>query len=93
MDYLYNVATNKDVLVTIRVAETVRDEFKTAAELKGATMSGLMHQFIIRTIREEKEQEPKAFQPRKAAARKASIKIGGDGELDVEKPVRAKRTA
>lgn len=61
MNYLYNVATNKEVLVTIRVAENVREEFKKAAELRGSTMSGLMHQFIIRTIREEKQMSPHVF--------------------------------
>lgn len=61
MLYLYDVATKKEVLVTIRIAENVRDEFKKAAELRGATMSGLMHQFIIRTIREEKQMSPHEF--------------------------------
>lgn len=61
MNYLYNVATNKEVLVTVRIAENVREEFKKAAELRGSTMSGLMHQFIIRTIREEKQIAPQAF--------------------------------
>lgn len=67
MNYLYNVATKKEVLVTIRIAENVRDEFKMAAELRGSTMSGLMHQFIIRTIREEKQQQPQAFAPKHLA--------------------------
>lgn len=64
MNYLYNVSTNKEVLVTIRVAENVREEFKKAAELRGSTMSGLMHQFIIRTIREEKQISPQTFAER-----------------------------
>lgn len=61
MDYLYIVATNKEVLVTIRIAPDVRDQFKKAAELRGSTMSGLMHQFIVRTIREETEAAPQEF--------------------------------
>lgn len=61
MNYLYNVATKKEVLVTIRIAENVRDEFKIAAQLRGASMSGLMHQYIVRTIREEKELSPHSF--------------------------------
>lgn len=60
MSYLYVVAT-KEVLVTVRIAEPVRDEFKRAAELRGSTMSGLIHQFIVRTIREEKADSPQAF--------------------------------
>lgn len=61
MNYLYNVATNKEVLLTIRVTESVRDDFKKAAELRGATMSGLMHQFIVMTIRQEKAEAPHEF--------------------------------
>lgn len=61
MSYLYNVATNKDVLITVRIAPEVRDQFKKAAELRGSTMSGLMHQFIVRTIREEKQTSPGEF--------------------------------
>ena len=73
MDYLYNVATKKEVLVTIRISENTRDEFKIAAELRGSTMSGLLHQWIIRTIREEKQMSPQNFQPRHIAPVVATI--------------------
>lgn len=59
--YLYNVATNKEVLLTVRISENVRDEFKKAAELRGASMSGLLHQYIVRTIREEKDTSSHSF--------------------------------
>ena len=51
----------KDVLVNLRLKPKTRDEFKVAAELRGASMSGLLHQFIVKTIREEKERTPEAF--------------------------------
>lgn len=52
---------NKEVLINIRLKPDTREEFRIAAELRGATMSGLLHQFIVRTIREEKERDPEAF--------------------------------
>lgn len=60
---LYNVMTleNKEKLINIRVKELQRDEFRVAAELRGATMSTLIHQFIVKTIREEKERDPDEF--------------------------------
>lgn len=54
-------AQNKEVLINIRLRHETREEFRVAAELRGATMSGLLHQFIVRTIREEKERAPDTF--------------------------------
>jgi len=64
---LYNVMTIgsgkiKEKLLTVRVTEDKLAEFKRAAEMRGATMSGLLHQFIVKVIREEKERSPEAFQ-------------------------------
>lgn len=59
---LYNVMTKqKDVLINIRINEEVRDQFKIACELRGQSMSGLLHQYIYRVIREEKAISPKSF--------------------------------
>ena len=54
-------AKNRGELLTVRVGTAVHKDFKLAAELRGATMSGLVHQFVVKTIREEKEREPGAF--------------------------------
>lgn len=51
----------KKVILNLRLEPEIRDQFALAAKLRGASMSGLLHQFIIRTIREEKEMEPQAF--------------------------------
>jgi hypothetical protein len=51
----------KEKLITVRVAEDKHVEFKIAAELRGATMSSLIHQYIFQVIREEKRQHPEAF--------------------------------
>jgi hypothetical protein len=60
---LYNVMTaeTKEVLINLRVKPEVREAFRLAAQLRGATMSGLLHQFIFRTVREEKERDPEPF--------------------------------
>lgn len=58
---LLAMASSKEKLVNVRLTPKVHEEFKVACELKGASMSSLMHQFIVRTIREEKEREPQAF--------------------------------
>lgn len=61
---LFFVAIKKAIL-NLRLRPDVRDEFAIAAELRGASMSGLLHQFIVRTIREEKELSPQAFKDAK----------------------------
>lgn len=55
------MAKTKTVLINLRIAESVRDGFKIVADLRGATLSGLIHQFIVKSIREEKERDPRAF--------------------------------
>lgn len=42
------------------------EEFAIAADLRGQTMSALIYQFVLKTIREEKEREPQAFPGYKA---------------------------
>jgi photoactive yellow protein len=60
---LYNVMTSgtKDVLVNFRLRPDVRDEFKAVAELRGSTVSNLLHQYVIKLIREEKAHDPEEF--------------------------------
>jgi hypothetical protein len=53
----------KEAWLNVRIREDVRDEFKLAAELRGASMSGLLTMFIYRVIREEKGKNPEAFAP------------------------------
>ena len=58
---LVATTSGKDVHITFRINPKVREEFKIAADLRGASMSGLIHQFIVKTIREEKASNPAAF--------------------------------
>lgn len=51
----------KERLVNVRLKEKTHEEFKIACDLRGASMSSLLHQFIVRTIREEKEHSPHSF--------------------------------
>jgi hypothetical protein len=59
-----NVMTNgaRNKAMNLRISNERHLEFKVAADLRGAKMSGLLHQFIVKTIREEKERDPIAFE-------------------------------
>lgn len=56
------MASPKVRMINVRLAPDKHDDFKLACELRGGSMSSILHQFIVRTIREEKERDPKAFQ-------------------------------
>lgn len=56
------MASPKVRMVNVRLTPQVHEAFKIACDLRGVSMSSLMHQFVVRTIREEKELEPKAFE-------------------------------
>lgn len=53
---------SKTKMINVRLTDQTHEDFRIAAELRGASMSSLLHQFVVRTIREEKEREPKAFE-------------------------------
>lgn len=57
------MASPKVKMINVRLTPSVHESFRIAAELRGASMSSLLHQYIVRTIREEKELDPKAFTP------------------------------
>jgi hypothetical protein len=52
---------NKEINLNIRVRKGVREDFKIVADLRGASMSSLIHQFMVKCIREEKKISPDAF--------------------------------
>jgi hypothetical protein len=60
---MYNVMTTngKEMNINLRVRKDVREDFKIVADLRGASMSSLIHQFIVKCIREEKKISPDAF--------------------------------
>jgi uncharacterized protein (DUF1778 family) len=58
---MLSAVAEKKAILNLRLKPEVRDEFAIAADLRGASMSSLIHQFIVRTIREEKEIAPQAF--------------------------------
>ena len=55
------VPSSKVRMINVRLKPEPHDDFKLACELRGGSMSSILHQFIVRTIREEKENEPRAF--------------------------------
>ena len=56
--------SKKEKLLTVRITDDRMKEFKTVAELRGASMSTLVHQFIVGAIREERERAPQRFERR-----------------------------
>jgi hypothetical protein len=51
----------KRKLLTVKVDRDVLADFQTVARLRGFTMSSLVMQFILRSIREQKVVSPEAF--------------------------------
>jgi hypothetical protein len=47
--------------INLKVPPRTHADFRIAAKLRGGTMSSLLHQYIVRIIREEKERDPEAF--------------------------------
>lgn len=58
---LGKVSSRKERMINVRLSSVVHDQFKIACRLRGGSMSSILHQFIVRTIREERELEPNAF--------------------------------
>jgi hypothetical protein len=56
-----SMASRKMALLTVPLKPDTLEDFKTACELKGATMSSWIRQFVMQTIREERQHQPKAF--------------------------------
>ncbi len=53
--------SGKEININVRVRRDVREDFKIVAELRGASMSSLIHQFMVKCIREEKKISPESF--------------------------------
>lgn len=57
-----NVMTRqKGTFIQIRATDQIKAELQIAADLRGLTMSSMIHSLITQAIREEKEREPQAF--------------------------------
>ncbi len=60
---MYNamITNSKEININLRVRKGVREDFKIVADLRGASMSSLIHQFMVKCIREEKKISPESF--------------------------------
>jgi antitoxin component of RelBE/YafQ-DinJ toxin-antitoxin module len=52
------MAKTRDVKMTLRVTQTLRDEFSACAKIQGVTVSSLFNQFMKKTILETKKAMP-----------------------------------
>jgi hypothetical protein len=57
--YLYNVATQKKGLLTVRMYDEDLLDFAAACRLRGGTMSSIVHQYAHKVIFEEKQRHNK----------------------------------
>jgi len=51
----------KEKLITVRISEDKHAEFKLAADLIGVSMSALLHQYVVKVIKEQRAEHPEAF--------------------------------
>lgn len=51
----------KEVRINLKINPRLREEFQAAAHLRGASMSSLLHQHIVKIVREEKERSIDEF--------------------------------
>lgn len=51
----------KESNLNIRITPQLREEARIAAELRGLSVSALVHQYLVKVVREEKERSPAAF--------------------------------
>lgn len=79
---------DKKAILNLRLDPETREQFAVAAKLRGASMSGLIHQFIVRTIREERMAFPEEFQQRQAAVSKVAATIEPSEETKVRRKIR-----
>jgi hypothetical protein len=56
----------KTKFLQIRISEEIKNDLQVVAELRGLSTSALIHSLIVRTIRAEKEHDPRAFQRRES---------------------------
>ena len=54
-------AIKREELLTVRMSTQVHGDFKVVAELRGLSMSALVHQFAVAAIREEKNRDLSGF--------------------------------
>ena len=64
------MANKKRQLLTVKMSSDLYINFKTAADLRGASPSSLVHQFAARVVREEQMRNPGLFDLKREEARR-----------------------
>ena len=82
------VTVAKTKMINVRINEQTHNDFKVACELKGAGMAQILHQFIVRTIREERDREPEAFKTQSDL-----IKVEDKGKLSNETLIETRKAS
>lgn len=71
----------KEVRINLKINPVLREEFQAAAYLRGASMSSLLHQHIVKIVREEKERSPEEFEKALEFVRRVGPDEEGGEEL------------
>ena len=58
---LLTMPRTKTKMLTVKVSPLVAKEFMAASKSRGGTMAGLIHMFVVRTIKEERDSNPEGF--------------------------------
>ncbi len=72
----------KEIRINVRTTEQIKRDLEITAELKGLTVSALVNSLAVKTIREEKDREPKAFENLPA---KSKVAVGSFTQKTVVK--------
>ncbi len=64
-----STSDKKDVRINFKVKRELREEFEAAAIVLGARSSTLLHQYIVKVVREEKARDPTEFKKALVTAR------------------------
>src|SRR5262245_30704421 len=67
----------KNKMLAVKMAEDTLSDFATVARSRGSTMSALVTQFVLKSIREEKAANPSAF-----ADTEPHRTVGGESEIE-----------
>lgn len=70
----------------IKIRDTLKLEFSVAAELEGFDMSGLIRNFMIRTVQTVKARDPQAFEAALQKAKASAEEVNKDeNEIAIER--------
>lgn len=81
----------KDTYIQFRIREEIKQDLQTVADLRGLSMSALLHSLAVRAIREEKDISPLSFERERNSVRKIKAPVVGEITSDAAERERIRR--